>query len=268
MIGHARDGQREIEWLAAYLPARDAVRASIKRSQVNIAEAEALLEQGDVRRAVAAAGRAIALLDSADDRIAAFAGVRTDTARHRRYRRWIDETLAWSRSHNARAILVDKMRHSLTLVTAGRRTRTYSVELGINSPRPKILAGDRATPEGKYRITQKRGPRQTRWYKALLLDYPNKTDLARFESARRRGLISERARPGSLIEIHGEGGRGGDWTDGCVALTNADMDHLFDRISVGTPVTIVGFEVTEASRPGKGRTASRHASRRRASAID
>jgi lipoprotein-anchoring transpeptidase ErfK/SrfK len=46
--------------------------------------------------------------------------------------------------------------------------------------------------------------------------------------------------PGSLIEIHGHGGTGRDWTDGCVALSNEDMDQLFSRVRVGTPVTIVG----------------------------
>jgi hypothetical protein len=43
-----------------------------------------------------------------------------------------------------------------------------------------------------------------------------------------------------LIEIHGEGGRGKDWTQGCVALTNSDIDDLFGRVAIGTPVTIVG----------------------------
>ena len=55
-------------------------------------------------------------------------------------------------------------------------------------------------------------------------------------------MMSARARPGGLIEIHGEGGRGEDWTRGCVALSNRDMDDLFRRVAVGTPVTIVGAE--------------------------
>jgi L,D-peptidoglycan transpeptidase YkuD (ErfK/YbiS/YcfS/YnhG family) len=49
-----------------------------------------------------------------------------------------------------------------------------------------------------------------------------------------------RAGVGSLIEIHGDGGQGRDWTDGCVALSNSDMDRVFARARVGTPVTIVG----------------------------
>jgi lipoprotein-anchoring transpeptidase ErfK/SrfK len=45
---------------------------------------------------------------------------------------------------------------------------------------------------------------------------------------------------GGLIEIHGAGGQGRNWTDGCVALVNPDMDRLFAAVGVGTPVTIVG----------------------------
>ena len=45
---------------------------------------------------------------------------------------------------------------------------------------------------------------------------------------------------GGLIEIHGHGGRGTDWTNGCIALSDAEMDRLFAAVFVGTPVTIVG----------------------------
>jgi hypothetical protein len=57
---------------------------------------------------------------------------------------------------------------------------------------------------------------------------------------RRRGEIPTGVGPGSLIEIHGEGGRQQDWTKGCVAVSNDHMDQLFPRVRVGTPVTIVG----------------------------
>jgi len=72
------------------------------------------------------------------------------------------------------------------------------------------------------------------------LNYPNDEDRAQFASLRRQGRIPSNASLGGLIEIHGEGGRGKDWTKGCVALANNDMDDLFRRAAVGTPVTIVG----------------------------
>jgi lipoprotein-anchoring transpeptidase ErfK/SrfK len=56
----------------------------------------------------------------------------------------------------------------------------------------------------------------------------------------KRGELHLRARIGGLIEIHGEGGQGRDWTNGCVALSNRDMDEVFALARVGTRVTIVG----------------------------
>ncbi len=100
--------------------------------------------------------------------------------------------------------------------------------------------GDKATPEGSYKVTRKRGPGATKYYKALDIDYPNAEDLARFRAAKQRGEIPAGTSPGSLIEIHGHGGRGADWTEGCVALRNDHMDKVFAAAQVGTPVLIVG----------------------------
>ena len=102
----------------------------------------------------------------------------------------------------------------------------------------KRRQGDRATPEGRYRIVAKKS--YSRFHRALLLDYPNAADRARFAAAQRRGEVPRDARIGGLIEIHGEGGRGQNWTDGCIALSNGDMDELYSRVSTGTRVTIVG----------------------------
>ena len=58
----------------------------------------------------------------------------------------------------------------------------------------------------------------------------------------RAGYLPRGMPLGGLIEIHGEGGRGKDWTNGCVALVNEEMDDLFSKVDVGTPVTIVGAD--------------------------
>ncbi len=113
-------------------------------------------------------------------------------------------------------------------------------ELGYNSIGNKNRAGDSATPEGRGRITVKKDVGQSGYHMALLLDYPNEEDRRRFAAAKRAGRIPKGASLGNLIEVHGEGGRGKDWTKGCVALTNRDIADLFDRVRVGTPVTIVG----------------------------
>ncbi|MFH1679588.1 MAG: L,D-transpeptidase, partial [Candidatus Eisenbacteria bacterium] len=56
------------------------------------------------------------------------------------------------------------------------------------------------------------------------------------------GADPRSATPGGLIEIHGDGGRGNDWTKGCVALSNEHMDRIFDAAAIGTPVTIIGSD--------------------------
>jgi len=154
------------------------------------------------------------------------------------WRTWVRETLTRSRNAGAAAIIVDKSAHLLYLVRAGQVFHTYHCELGYNSAYQKFFAGDGATPEGKYKITVVKKHGST-FYKALLIDFPNTEDKRRFARNLAEGIISEHARIGANIEIHGEGGRNSDWTDGCVALSNADMDHLMQYVTTGTPVTIV-----------------------------
>ena len=80
----------------------------------------------------------------------------------------------------------------------------------------------------------------TKYYKALLIDYPSKEDIKRFEYEKRQKMLPISAQIGNSIEIHGEGGKGVDWTDGCIALQNSDMDILFDQSKKGMQITIVG----------------------------
>ena len=58
-----------------------------------------------------------------------------------------------------------------------------------------------------------------------------------------KGSLPSSAKIGGLIEIHGNGGKGIDWTEGCIALTDTEMDIVFKTVKVGTPVTIVGSMV-------------------------
>ncbi|MBI4531479.1 MAG: L,D-transpeptidase family protein, partial [Candidatus Latescibacteria bacterium] len=158
------------------------------------------------------------------------------------WRKWAQETIAWSDGANSYAIIVDKINRACRLYYDGKLVKSYKADLGPNFMKDKLVAGDRATPEGKYRITGITGPGGSRYYRALHLNYPNAEDLARFHEMKRKGLISKRAGIGGLIEIHGAGGRGKDWTAGCVALRNRDIDDVARRIRVGTPVTIVGYQ--------------------------
>ncbi|MBU1938041.1 L,D-transpeptidase [bacterium] len=154
------------------------------------------------------------------------------------WRRWVEKTLAEAEKKKTYGIVVDKTAHEIHLFKGQQLVRTYSCDLGYNSAYQKQFAGDGATPEGVYHVVSvKHG--NSKYYKALLLDYPNAADVKRFKETKRKGLISPRAKIGKLIEIHGDGGLDKDWTDGCVAVSNNDMDHLMQFVNVGTPVTIV-----------------------------
>jgi L,D-peptidoglycan transpeptidase YkuD (ErfK/YbiS/YcfS/YnhG family) len=163
-----------------------------------------------------------------------------DPANLRMWRQWGDLTIEESRQTGDSVILVDKLRRRVTIYRAGQSVVRFPAELGANGLRRKEHAGDRATPEGMYTVVQIKEAPRTKFHKALLLNYPNDEDRMRFALGQRRGEISARAGIGSLIEIHGAGGEGRDWTDGCIALTNEDMDRLFQQVRLGTAVTIVG----------------------------
>ena len=161
-------------------------------------------------------------------------------------------------------IVINKKRHILYLFSGDTLMRIYPVNLGPDPLNDKIKQGDGRTPEGQFYVCNK-NPR-SKYYKALGLSYPSKEDALR---GLRSGLITKRqyeeiiwaidhgkrppwfTRLGGAVCIHG-GGIGWDWTRGCIALRNADVQELFEVVPVGTPVTILsgipkkkGFELFE-----------------------
>jgi len=150
---------------------------------------------------------------------------------------WISRTMMQSKKSGGIAFLVDKSTHNLYVVKAGKVTDSIRCEFGYNSSYQKIMAGDGATPEGMYKVKEVKN--QSKFYKALLLDYPNSSDRERFKNNLAAGIIPGDAKIGSLIEIHGHGGENRDWTDGCIAVTDHDMDRIMKMAAVGTPVTII-----------------------------
>lgn len=155
------------------------------------------------------------------------------------WKKWHQETVDWSRKNGASAIVVDKFAHTCFIYRDGKEVKRFTAELGPNWIGTKQFKGDKATPEGKYYITKKKSGRQTIYHKALLINYPNEEDKARYTKNVKAGSIPRRG-IGNLIELHGGGGKGINWTDGCVALSNEDMDKLWGYVGTGTPITIVG----------------------------
>jgi L,D-peptidoglycan transpeptidase YkuD (ErfK/YbiS/YcfS/YnhG family) len=217
--------------------------AAMERAVTNLTTGQRLAAGGDYQRAADKLQKANELAGVVHRGWSSVHARFSDPTLLRKWKRWAEMTIAESRDSGETAILVDKLRRRLTIYFQGLKMVEFSAELGANGLRRKEHAGDRATPEGMYRVVQLKWGRNTKYYKALLLNYPNSEDLERYNQGKRQGTIPRRAGPGSLIEIHGEGGEGKDWTDGCVALANDAIDTVFARSKVGTPVTIVGTYV-------------------------
>jgi murein L,D-transpeptidase YafK len=134
-------------------------------------------------------------------------------------------------------IVVVKSTRTMTLESKGHTLKTYKVALGGQPVGAKERQGDHKTPEGEYAVNAKNAHSQ--FYKALHLSYPNAADRLQ---ARKLGVS-----PGGDVEIHGLGKEYGwigarhrltDWTDGCVAVTNEEIEEIFKMVEVGTRVEI------------------------------
>jgi hypothetical protein len=227
------------------LPPRQ--RSRLQRARLLVREAEALLRDGEIRAAAERARRSQAeLRDAVGPALAAAERYRSQE-QVATWQRWIEATRRHSRATGEPAILVLKEKNLLVLLARGVPVKQYDAEVGANALGLKRSQGDRATPEGRYRIVRKKDRGDSIYHRALLLDYPNAVDRRRFADAKRRGEIPRGSAIGGLIEIHGDGGRGQNWTDGCVALANSDMDDLFRRVGVGTRVTIVGGDGSDGA---------------------
>jgi murein L,D-transpeptidase YafK len=134
-------------------------------------------------------------------------------------------------------VLVEKAQRRLTLLANGQVLKSYRVALGGNPVGAKEKLGDQRTPEGNY-IIDWRKP-DSRFHLALRISYPGPEDL---ERAARQGVS-----PGGDIMIHGlQNGLEGieefhslfDWTQGCIAVTNPEIEEIWRLVPEGTPVEI------------------------------
>jgi murein L,D-transpeptidase YafK len=137
----------------------------------------------------------------------------------------------------ADSILILKKDHVLELLKGGKVIRTYKVALGRGGLAPKEREGDGRTPEGYYIVDSRNA--QSHYHKALHISYPNAEDSKR---AAKLGVA-----PGGAIMIHGlPNGMGWlgaahrlyDWTLGCIAVTDEEIDEIWDLVPIGTPVEI------------------------------
>jgi hypothetical protein len=143
----------------------------------------------------------------------------------------------------ADAIFIDKSEHRLWLFAGRRVIESYGVALGSGGPGQKHYEGDKITPIGSYRITHI--VPKTRWHTYLALDYPAEVDRQRYNDLVAKGEAPPGKTAGSGIAIHGRRAdmvdgvhKLVDWTLGCVAIDNDEIDAVAARVAKGTAVTI------------------------------
>jgi L,D-peptidoglycan transpeptidase YkuD (ErfK/YbiS/YcfS/YnhG family) len=224
-------------------PSRRAENRRLTKAEIILSAAEDQLRRGDLDPADQKLREAGQTINSVREKTGSYIAKYLHGNRDK-WSRWARETVEVSARQNSYAVIVDKSNHSCYLYYNGRLKKRYEADLGANWMAQKSMSGDKVTPEGKYRIIGKR--QRPDGHKALDLNYPNAEDLRRIAEDKRRGRIRRGASPGYAIQIHSGGGRGQDWTAGCVALANPDMDELFRTVGVNTPVTIVGAWDTKA----------------------
>jgi lipoprotein-anchoring transpeptidase ErfK/SrfK len=157
-----------------------------------------------------------------------------------------DTPVAAADGESATELWVSKLDYTLTVVSGGRVLKRYPVALGRSPRRRKLHQDNASTPEGIYRVTGLQ-PRAT-FHKALDIDYPNAADRARYAFCLDSGLIDARGGApgiGGEIQVHGRG-IASNWTYGCIALRDSDIDELFDwpGVRAGLPLIITGSELS------------------------
>lgn len=209
-------------------------------TELLVKQARHYLEQGQFEYANQASERAGKILLTQTALLTNELGRYADDDLIAAWRESAQRTIDWSRKNRAHAIVISKADRLLTVYKSGRKILTYPIRLGSRGIRAKQHYGDGATPEGEYRIQRKRGPGQTPYFRALILDYPNADDRRRFEAAQQAGLIPKNRQMPGLIQLHGMAQGITDQPYGSIVLDNPQIAVLFDQVAVGTPVNIVG----------------------------
>ena len=134
-------------------------------------------------------------------------------------------------------VVVIKSKRIMMLMRDSDILKVYRVALGKQPSGRKIKSGDQKTPEGTYILDSRKS--DSKFYRAIHISYPNKSDIL---TAKKLGCS-----PGGAIMIHGlpkkledlgKAHRLWDWTDGCIAVTNAEMEEIWDFVPDGIPIEI------------------------------
>ena len=134
-------------------------------------------------------------------------------------------------------IVVEKSKRKMYVFSKGQLLKTYKISLGRNPLGDKQFEGDKRTPEGDYFINDKNP--HSKYHKNLGISYPNQQDLEEAKKIVRNS--------GGQIKIHGLNNKYSwigrlhllmDWTAGCIAVTDKEIDELYFAVPIGTPISI------------------------------
>jgi murein L,D-transpeptidase YafK len=134
-------------------------------------------------------------------------------------------------------VLVLKKERTLQLLNSGKVIKTYKIALGGDPVGPKARQGDHKTPEGIYVLDSRNA--RSQFHKSIHISYPSPSDRA---AARRKGFS-----PGGDVFVHGlpngygwvgASHRARDWTDGCIAVTNEEIEEIWRAVDDGTQIEI------------------------------
>ena len=141
------------------------------------------------------------------------------------------------KSLHADRVVVLKKERTLQLLSQGKIVKSYKVSLGGDPVGPKTRQGDHKTPEGVYVLDSRNAHSQ--FHKSIHISYPNARDRA---AARAKGVS-----PGGDVFVHGlpngygwvgASHRVKDWTDGCIAVTDEEIEEIWKVVAEGTPIEI------------------------------
>ncbi|MCK8463926.1 L,D-transpeptidase [Aliiroseovarius sp. S1339] len=132
-------------------------------------------------------------------------------------------------------IVIEKSQRTLTVLQRGKALRTYKVALGFATDGDKLIQGDGKTPEGVFKIDRRND--ESAFHLSLGINYPLPQDIARAKL--------DGSDPGGDIFIHGQPNNlqnaalmDRDWTEGCIALSNEEIEELWAVTPIGTEVEI------------------------------
>lgn len=154
----------------------------------------------------------------------------------------VKQTLAKERPYgNPTILVVRKQSRTMSVFRGTKPIKKYQVVLGHDPRNDKLMRGDKCTPEGIYRVVTKYP--HAKWQKFILLDYPNLGNWQKFAQAKKRGQIPIDAQIGGDIGIHGTDDElknllRENWTEGCIALRNGDIEEVYRLVQPGSLVVI------------------------------